>query len=314
MVTKEAVASVSGRNPEPKEENNGDGLSLSGLAFVTQQPETSSAQGGKEQVQQRGMVKTSNSTTKRKNKKKSKKRKNRDITAGKAKGNMSQSPPAGADAHLVEGRSSSEMPSIGDGFEDSGEEPSGSFTGKKEKEKENKGVTSLDCKSCDDNETAERDIASNHVAAVSAAISRDNIVREPGDGQATRSPEKDGPQTDFIQEDSADSRQVETMSKTDIDEDCVKEEHSIIDENVENGGKELSESKPEDIVVFPTSDKQVKRSYHSPDREGARPMKNEDSNTLASGRLEETGDNGCTEPSDSEDNSNIEMHQEGYVA
>ena len=311
MATKEAVASDGGRNSEPKEENNGDGLSLSGLAFVTQQPETSSAQGGTEQVQQGGMVKTSNSATKRKKKKKSKKMKNRDIAAGNAKGNMRQSPPADADAHLVEGRSSTEMPSIGDGFEDSCEEPGGSSTGKKEKEKENKDVTSLDCNSCDDYETAERDIASNHVAGMSSAISGDNIVKEPCDGQATRSPEKDGPQTDFIQEDDADSGQVVTMSKTDIDEDCDKEEHSIIDLNAENGGKE---SKREDIADFPASDEQVKRSCHSPDREGARLTRNEDSSTLASGRLEETGDKSYTELSDSEHNANVEMHQEGYVA
>ena len=314
MATKEAVASDGRRNSEPKEENNGDGLSLSGLAFVTQQPETSSAQGGTEQVQQGGMVKTSNSATKRKKKKKSKKMKNRDITAGNAKGNMRQSPPADADAHLVECRSSTEMPSIGDGFEDSCEEPGGSSTGKKEKEKENKDVTTLDCNSCDDYETAERDITSKHVADMSSAISGDNIVKEPCDGQATRSLQKDGLQTDFIQEDNADSRQVVTMSKTDIDEDCDKEEHSIINLNAENGGKELSESKPEDIADFPASDDQVKRSCHSPDREGARLTRNEDSNTLASGRLEETGDNGYTELSDSEDNANVQMHQEGYVA
>ena len=138
MATKEAVASDGGRNSEP---NEGNGLSLSELAFVAQQPETSSAQGGEEQVQQGGMVKTSKSATKRKRKKKSKKKKNPDITAGNAKGNRSQSPPADEDAHLVEGRSSTEMPSIGDGFEHSCEEPSGSSTGKKEKEKENKGVT-----------------------------------------------------------------------------------------------------------------------------------------------------------------------------
>ena len=114
MATKEAVASDGGRNSEPKE---GNGLSLSGLAFVTQQPETSSAQGGEEQVQQGGMVKTSKSATKRKRKKKSKKKKNPDITAGNAKGNMNQSPPADKDAHLLEGQSSTEMPSIGDGRE-----------------------------------------------------------------------------------------------------------------------------------------------------------------------------------------------------
>lgn len=293
MATKEVVASAGGRNSERKEENTGDGLSLSGLPFVTQQPETSSAQGGEEQVQQGGMVKTSKSAAKRKKKKRSKKMKNRDITAGNAKGNRSQSPPADEDAHLVEGRSSTEKPSIGDGFEHSCEEPSGSSTGKKEKEKENKGVTSLDCNSGDDCETAELDIASKHVAGVSSAISGDNILKEPSDGQATLRPEKDGPQTDFIKEDNVDSREAETMSKIDIDKEC---------------DKELSESKPQDIVH-----EQVKRNCNRPDLEGAR-MGNERSNTLASGRLGETGDNDCTELSDSEDNTNVEMHQEGYVA
>ena len=277
MATKEVVASAGGRNSERKEENTGDGLSLSGLAFVTQQPETSSAQGGEEQVQQGGMVKTSKSAAKRNKKKRSKKMKNRDITAGNAKGNRSQSPPADEDAHLVEGRSSTEKPSIGDGFEHSCEEPSGSSTDKKEKEKENNGVTSLDCNSGDDCETAELDIASKHVAGMSSAISGDNILKEPSDGQATLRPEKDGPQTDFIKEDNVDSREAETMSKLDFDKEC---------------DKELSESKPQ---------------------EGAR-MGNERSNTLASGRLGETGDNDCTELSDSEDNANVEMHQEGYVA
>ncbi|XP_015766118.1 PREDICTED: uncharacterized protein LOC107344948 [Acropora digitifera] len=288
MATKEAAASAGGRNSERKEENTGDGLSLSGLAFVTQQPETSSAQGGEEQVQPGGMVKTSKSAAKRKKKKRSKKMKNRDITAGNAKGNRSQSPPADEDAHLVEGRSSTEKPSIGD--EHSCEEPSGTSTGKKEKEKENKGVTSLDCNSGDDCETAELDIASKHVAGMSSAISGDNILKEPSDGQATLRPEKDGPQTDFIKEDNVDSREAETMSKIDIDKEC---------------DKELSESKPQDIVH-----EQVKRNCNRPDLEGAR-MGNELSNTLASGRLGETGDNDCTELSDSEDNTNVEMHQEG---
>lgn len=290
MATKEAVASDGGRNSEPKE---GNGLSLSGLAFVTQQPETSSAQGGEEQVQQGGIVKTSKSAAKRKKKKQSKKKKNRDSTAGNAKGNMSQSPPADEDAHLVEGRSSTEMPSTGDGFQLSCEEPSGSSTGKREKEKENKGVTSLDCKSGDYYETAELDIPSKHVAGMSSAISGNNVMKEPCDGQATRSPGKDDPQTDFIKEDNVDSREAETMSKTDIDKEY---------------DKELSESKPQDIVH-----EQVKRDCNSPDLEGAR-MGNERSNTVASGRLEETGDNDCTELSDSEDNANVEMHPEGYVA
>ena len=291
MATKEAAASDGGRNSEPKEENIGDGLSLSGLASVTQQPETSSAQGGEEQVQQGGMVKTSKSAAKRKRKKKSKTKKSRDITAGNAKGNMSQSPPADEDAHLVEGRSSTEMLSIGDGLEHSCEKPGGSSTGKKEKE--SKAVTPLDCTSCNDYETAERDIASKHVAGVSSAISVDNIVKEPCDGQATRSPEKGGPQTDFIKEDCVDSREAETMSKADINEDC---------------DKELSESKPKDIVH-----EQVKRNCNSPDLKGAR-MGNERSNALASGRLEEIGDNDCTELSDTEDNANVETRQEGYVA
>ena len=311
MATKEAVASDGGRNSEP---NEGNGLSLSELAFVAQQPETSSAQGGEEQVQQGGLVKTIKSATKRKRKKKSKKKKNPDITAGNAKGNMNQSPPADKDAHLLEGRSSTEMPSIGDGREHSCEEPSGSSTSKREKEKENKGVTSLDCNSGDDYETAERDIASKHVAGMSSDISGDIIVKEPCDGQATRSPEKDGPQTDFIQEDNADSRQVVTMSKTDVEEDCDKEEHCMKDLNAENGGKELPESKPEDIADFPASDEQVKRSCQSADREGVRLTRDKDSNTLASGRLEETGDTGYTGLSDSEDNTNVEIHQEGFVA
>ena len=308
MATKEAAASDGGRNSEPKEENIGDGLSLSGLASVTQQPETSSAQGGEEQVQQGGMVKTSKSAAKRKRKKKSKTKKSRDITAGNAKGNMSQSPPADEDAHLVEGRSSTEMLSIGDGLEHSCEKPGGSSTGKKEKE--SKAVTPLDCTSCNDYETAECDIASKHVAGMSSAIAGDNMVKEPCYGQATRSSERDGPQTDFIKEDNADSSQVVTMSKTDVEEDCDKEEHSMKYRNAENGGNELSESKPD----FPASDEQVKRSCHSADREGARLTRNEDSNTLASGRLEETGGTGYTELSDSEDNASVEMHQEGYVA
>ena len=272
MATKEVVASAGGRNSERKEENTGDGLSLSGLPFVTQQPESSSAHGGEEQVQQGGMVKTSKSAAKRKKKKRSKKMKNRDITAGNAKGNRSQSPPADEGAHLVEGRSSTEMPSIGDGFEHSCEEPSGSSTGKREKEKESKGVTSLDCNSGDYYETAERDIASKHVAGMNSAISGDIMAKEPCEGHVTRSPEKDGSQTDFIQEDNADSRQVVTMSKTDVEEDCDKEEHPIKDLNAENDGKECSESKPGDIADFPPSDEQVKRSCHSADREGTRPV------------------------------------------
>ena len=312
MATKEEVASDGGRNSEPKEGNDGDGLSLSGLAFVTQQPETSFAQGGEEQVQQGGIVKTSKSAAKRKKKERSKKMKNRDITAGNAKGNRSRSPPADEDAHLVEGRSSTEMPSTGDGFEHSCEEPSVSSTGKREKEKESKGVTSLDCNSGDYYETAERDIASKHVAGMSSDISGDIMAKEPCEGHVTRSPEKDGSQTDFIQGDNADSRQVVTMSKTDVEEDCDKEEHSIKDLNAENDGKERSES--DDIADFPPSDEQVKRSCHSADREGTRLTRDEDSNTLASGRLEETGDTGYIGLSDSEDNTNVEMHQEGYAA
>ena len=94
----------------------------------------------------------------------------------------------------------------------------------------------------------------------------------------------------------------------------TKEEHFMKDLNAENGGKELSESKPEDIADFPASDEQVKRSCQSADREGVRLTRDKDSNTLASGRLEETGDTGYTGLSDSEDNTNVEMHQEGFVA